>query len=279
MVYVEKNRTMDRERTVLIHSYATDHYYPFAVILLESFKQVHGEEIPFLMHTKGMTPERIEDLARRYKNLTIKNSEIDWKWISERSGLSKEQLLIMLDKVDRQGNSKGIPAGWMNWKHYISIYSRYRDAIADAFDFVSEGEHILHLDSDSYINREIDTIFNLIKSADVSLLLRPAHKMEWRRVYGCIMGFTVNAQSRRFMEKVRTHIHVPDFNKIPVGYGQTVFWRAYNDLKTSGIGFASIPVAWVKQGFDDTSYILAANNGLTKAQSTERYNKMYRQRR
>lgn len=264
---------------MLIHSYATDHYYPFAVSLIESFKQVHGEEIPFLMHTKGMTAQRIEDLRTRYKNLTIKNSEIDWEWIMEHSGLSKKQLLTMLDEVDQKGGRRGIPNGWMDWKHYISIYSRYRDSILDAFNFVGEGRRILHLDVDSYINRNISTIFNLIKAADVSLLLRSAHKKEWKRVYGCIMGFTVNAQSRRFMERVRTHIHMPDFNEIPVGYGQTVFWRTYSDLKTSGIRFAQIPVAWVKQGFDNTSYILAANNGLVKAKTTERFSTRYKQRR
>lgn len=265
---------------MLIHSFATNHYYRFAVPLIESFKQAHGEEIPFLIHTKGMTSRRIEDLMGRYRNLTIKNSEIDWKWIAERSGLSKEQLLIMLDRVDKQGSKEGIPGGWMNWKHYISIYSRYRDAILDAFDFAGEGEHVLHLDIDSYINRKIDTIFNLVELADVSLLLRPRHRMEWRRVYGCIMGFTVNSNSREFMQRVQTHIGAIDFNKIPLGYGQTVFWRAYCDFEEDKrIRFAQIPENWIKQGFDSSSFILSANNRLVKEVTARKYAERYQQRR
>lgn len=261
---------------MLIHSYVTDDYYDFAVSLLESFKRIHGESIPFLMHTKDMSPKQIDNLTARYRNLTIKNSETDWKWLTKYSGLSKKEIMIGRKEAYQKGTiirkEERVFEGWLRWKHYISIYSRYRNAIVDAFDFAGDGNCILHLDVDLFINRDITIIFNLIKFADVSLLLRPHLVVEWKKIYGCIMGFTVNEKSKSFMKRVRTHIDAVDFNKIPIGYGQTVFWRSFCDFKKGKeIKFAQIPETWVDMGFNKKALILSANNGLTKTVSAERY--------
>ncbi len=257
---------------MLIHSFVTDGYYDFAVSLLESFKMQHGDHMPFLLHTKDLSEKQILGLKNTYKELTIKNSSIDWEWLIERSNMTKQRLLRGKQEVEKIG-TRYVSREFYHWKHYISIYSRYRDAILDAFDFAGDEEHILHLDVDLYINRPIDTIFNLIKLADVSLLLRPSYSPEWRRMYGCIMGFTVNKASRKFMQGVRTHIDAVDFINIPKGYGQIVFWRAYNDFKKdSGIKFAQIPKGWIYKGFNNKAFILSANNGSPKHATAKRYN-------
>lgn len=258
---------------MLIHSYVTDGYYDFAVSMLESFKAQHNDQIPFLIHSKDLSDEQILGLESRYSNLTIRNSDVDWEWLQQASGMGKQKLLVSKQQVEQRGN-RFIPKWSYHWKHYISIYSRYRDSIVEAFDFAGEGEHVLHLDIDLYINKPIDTIFNLIELADVSLLLRPGLTPEWRKVYGCIMGFTVNDNSRRFMKQVRSHIDAVNFDKIPRHYGQTIFWRSYCDLQKSGIKFAKIPQNWVDHGFKANAFILSANNGLLKKVTAERYRKM-----
>ncbi len=258
---------------MLIHSFVTDGYYNFAVTLLESLKVQHGDHIRFLLHTRDLNEKQILSLKNRYKELIIRNSITDWEWLCKASNMKKEQLLKGKRRVESVGN-KEVPGEYMRWKHYISIYCRYRDALTEAFDFAGEGEHILHLDIDLYINRSIDTILNLIKLSDVTLLLRPNWDPEWRKVYGCIMGFTVNKESRRFMQQVHSHIHAVDFRKIPKGYGQTVFWRAYNDLKKSDIKFAQIPKKWVDKGFNNKALILSANNGRAKRKTAKLYSQM-----
>lgn len=261
---------------MLIHSYVTDGFFSFAISLIESFKNKHGEDIPFLLHGKELSDEQIDNLYRRYKNLTIKNSKIDWKWLVRRSRMEKEKLLNGKHQVERLGN-RYMSREFYHWKHYISIYSRYRDAIAEAFDFAGEGEQILHLDIDLYINKDLTTIFNLIKLADVSLLLRPEYNPEWRKVYGCILGFTVNDKSREFHRRVQTHIHAADFHNIPKGYGQIVFWRAWNDFKKGkDIKFAKIPKTWIDKGFSNKAFILSANNGLKKHETAKKYQKLRR---
>lgn len=260
---------------MLIHSFVTDGYYDFAVSMLKSLKVQHGDHIPFLLHAKGLSKKQILALKNTYKELTIKNSSVDWEWLQQASGMSKKELVAGKYAVEKMGTTRYVTTKFLHWKHYISIYSRYRDAILDAFDFAGEGEHILHLDIDLYINRKIDTIFNLIKLADVTLLLRPDYTPEWRKTYGCIMGFTVNEASRKFMQGVRTHIDAVDFINIPKGYGQIVFWRAYNDFKKgSGITFAQIPVGWVHKGYGRSAFILSANNGSPKQATAKRYNNM-----
>ena len=259
---------------MLIHSFVTDGYYSFAVTLLESFKAQHGDHIPFLLHTKDLSKQQISGLQNRYKELTIKNSKTDWEWLQTKSSMSKAKLLVGKQQVEQLGN-RYMSKEFYHWKHYISIYSRYRDAIAEAFDFAGEGEHILHLDVDLYINKDITTIFNLIKLADVSLLLRPEYNPEWRKMYGCILGFTVNDKSREFMAGVRTHIHKEDFISIPKGYGQIVFWRAYNDFKKrKDIKFAKIPKTWIHKGFNKKAFILSANNGLKKSQTAKKFREL-----
>jgi hypothetical protein len=66
-----------------------------------------------------------------------------------------------------------------------------------------------------------------------------------------------------------------DFIKIPKGYGQIVFWRAYCDLKKgTGIKFAQIPRNWIHKGFSNKGLILSANNGLHKNVTAKRYTLM-----
>jgi len=264
---------------MLIHSYVTDGYYSFAESLLESFKAQHGDHIRFLLHTKDLSEKQILALQDRYKELTIKNSETDWAWLQHASKMNKQRLLKGKDQVEKFGN-KYMSRAFYHWKHYISIYARYRDAIAEAFDFAGEDNHILHLDVDLYINRDITTIFNLIKLADVSLLLRPGEVTEWRKMYGCILGFTVNEKSREFMTRVRTHINAVDFINIPKGYGQIVFWRTYDELrKRKDIRIAQIPRTWIYKGFNHRAFILSANNGLYKQVTARRYNERLLQER
>ena len=264
---------------MIIHSYVTDGFYSFAISLIESFKQKHGQDIPFLLHSKNLNDGQIKGLYDRYDNLTIRNSEIDWAWLEKRTGMDQNQLMNGKHQVEKLGN-RYMSKEFYHWKHYISIYSRYRDAIAEAFDFAGDGENILHLDIDLYINRPIDQIFQLVESADVSLLLRPGLTPEWRKMYGCILGFTVNKKSREFIAKVHTHIHAIDFHLIPKGYGQIVFWRAWNDFKKrKDIMFGKIPETWVNKGWGNSGYILSANNGLKKNVTAERYLQMSRKNR
>lgn len=258
---------------MLIHSFCTDGYYDFAVSLLESFKAQHGDHIRFLLHTKDLNEKQISALKNRYKELTVKNSTTDWEWLTQQSGMTKKKLLKGKYEVEKLGLRYRSRA-FAHWKHYISIYSRYKDAVSDAFDFAGEGERILHLDIDLYINRPINKIFNLIELADVSLLLRPGYTPEWRKIYGCILGFTVNNQSRKFMAKVHEHIFQPEFKDIPKGWGQVVFWRAYNNLKKSDIRFAQIPEGWINKGFSKKGLILSANNGRFKEVTAKKYSQM-----
>lgn len=270
---------MERKSVVLIHSFVTDGFYDFAISLIESFKQKHGQDIPFLLHSKNLSDEQIEGLYKRYKNLTIRNSDIDWGWLEKRSKMGRERLKQGKQQVETLGN-RYMSKEFYHWKHYISIFSRYRDALIEAFDFAGDGNHILHLDIDLYINKSLNNIFQLIESADVSLLLRPQLNPEWRKVYGCILGFTVNERSREFMRGVRTYIHAPDFISIPKGYGQIVFWRAWNDFKKRGdITFAKIPITWINKGFGNSGYILSANNGLKKFQTAKRYQNLMKENR
>jgi hypothetical protein len=258
---------------MLVHSFATDGYYDFAIGMLVSFKACHGEDIPFLLHTMDYTDDMIKRLKGIYKNLTVKNSETDWQWLIDVSGMKKEALLKGKKKVEKEGTRYGAPA-FAHWKHYISIYERYKRSLLEAFDFVGEGNSFLHLDIDLYINRKLDSVFNLINLADVSLLLRPGATPEWRKTYGCILGFTVNKKSRKFLKTYHSVIDTEVFKYIPKGWGQTALWRAYVIHKKSSIKIAQIPRGWIDKGFRKNALIFSANIGRPKKETALRYKVM-----
>jgi len=262
---------------MIFHSFATDGYFDFAVSMLTSMKTNHGDNTPFLLHTKDMSKQQMDQLKSIYANLTIKNSATDWEWLQEASQFTKKQLLKGKFKVEKMGMKYDAPS-FSHWKHYISIYERYKRSLLEAFDFAGEGKKILHLDIDLLINRPLDPLLNLIALADVSILLRPGLMPEWRKTYGCVLGFTVNESSRRFLKVYHAHINAIEFKKIPKGYGQTALWRAYCDLKKSDIKIAQIPQGWVDKGFKKNALILSANIGRPKQETAKRYNELAKRR-
>lgn len=259
---------------MIVHSFVTDGYYDFAIGLIESFKRFHGEEIPFILHSKDLDNARIKGLKDRYKNLTVLNTSTDWQWLAATTGCTKQELMNGKRLIENN-KRKYTRNTFYYWKHYISIYERYKRALSELFDIANSGDNVLHLDIDTYVNRPLDTIFNLIKTADVSILLRPNYKPEWRKTFGCILGFTVNESSRRFLETYHTIINKHSFCKIPKGWGQTALWRAYCQVKDDkSIRVAQIPKNWVDKGFSKRAFLLAANIGIPKVKVAIKYKDM-----
>ena len=235
---------------MIVHSFVTDGYFDFAIGMLKSFKTHHGTNIPFILHSKDLAIEQQEKLHGIYPKLKIFNTATDWDWIVTNSGCSLEMIEQGKHRVEDL-TAKYNHNGFFHWKHYISIYERYKRALSELFEMADEGEHILHLDIDMYVNKNFDAIFNMIHHADVCILLRPGKSIEWQKTFGCILGFTVNDNSRYFLKRYHEIIDTIPFNKIPKGWGQTALWRAYLSVKDNkNIRIADIPKNWISKGFD-----------------------------
>lgn len=263
---------------MLIHSFVTDGYYDFATGMLVSFKYHHGVNIPFVLHSKDLSEEQQEKLHDIYPKLTIFNTATDWDWIVEKSEAPLKVIVEGKKRVEDL-TAKYNHRGFAHWKHYISIVERYKRSLSELFKYAKEGEHILHLDIDMFVNKNFDSIFNMISHADVCVLLRPGAALEWRKTFGCILGFTVNDASRRFLDVYHTHLNAIPFKDIPKGYGQTALWRAYQQVrKDKSIRIADIPTNWVSKGFDKKAYLFAAHLGKPKTMVAKMYRDMAKKR-
>ena len=242
---------------MLIHSYLTDGFFDFGQALLLSFKQHHGEEIPFFLTTRNLSEKQIDHLHFLYGNLIVSNEQIDMQALSERAGRSVEEL----KKLKWQVEKVFVKPKSIVWKQFVSVEDRYRDSLQDAFNIA--GDCFLHLDVDSFIHQSLDPLFRIIEQNDVSLVFRPTKAVQFK-IFGCVMGFKVNTQADKFLETWRKYIDAIPLAKKPRGYGQTSCWKTYAELRDSDIQWGRIPKSFIQTGFRSNVLIVQGNNGYRK---------------
>lgn len=259
---------------MLIHTYFTDGFYRFGEIFIESFKKIYGEEMPIIATTRNLTDKQMIVLDRIYKNLIIMNEKIDMVSLSKRSGYTIEQLLKFKNDVEdykiSPGNSNII------WKQYISVEDRYRNSLLQAFDYNHGEKYMMHIDSDSYVRKNLDKLFNVIKNNDVSLIFKLERPKDIRKIFGTLSGYSINDKSRKFLLKWREYIDKIHLRNKPQGYGQASCYYAYRDLKESDIKWGKINREWVDSNLKDNLLIWSGNHGRGKNKTYEIFKKDFK---
>lgn len=246
---------------MLIHSYMTNGFFDFGMALLRSFKKHHGESMTFLLSTRDLKENQIDRLYSLYKNLIVSNKQIDMEALSKKTGCSVKHL----KKYKWQVENIYVKPESVIWKQYISVEDRYRDSLEEAFNIC--GDHMIHLDVDSYINRPLSPLFKIVRNNDVSLIFRGG-PMRFK-IFGCVMGFSFGTKADKFLETWRKKIDEVPLVQKPRGYGQTSCFIAYDTLSSplvnSGIKWGHIPKSFVSPQFNKKALIIQGNNGRRKA--------------
>jgi|GEM_PF-3324119 len=244
---------------MIVHSYFTDGMYDWAVLFLQSFKRHNGEIHPVVFSSRDISAEQIAALKAIYGNLEVRNRQIDYRALSERTGETIADLRRM-----KQETEHGKFA--LLWKQFISVEDRYRDSIVDVMKDHADGghSHLMHIDIDMYFRDKIDPLRDIIESHDISILFRSEAEekfaQENRKVLGSLIGFRLGAEVMAFMEAWRRHIDSLPLVEKPVGFGQTSFYRAHLDMKDR-FDWGNIPPEYADPSRRPTAPIWAGNRG------------------
>ena len=236
----------------------TDGFFDFGKILLQSFKKHHGEEMTFFLTTRNLSEEQIDELYSLYKNLIVSNAQIDMQMLSRNTGVP----LAELQRAKWQVENRFVKPESIIWKQFISVEDRYRDSLQEAFNIC--GDHVIHMDVDSYIYKPLKPLFKIVENNDVSLIFR-LNAPPRMKIFGCLMGFKFGPGADTFLETWRNIIDKKPLKEKPRGYGQTSCFLAYDKLKKSGINWGRIPRRMVQPRFGRGALIIQGNNGRHKS--------------
>jgi hypothetical protein len=262
---------------MIIHSYCTQGYYPWAKIFLESFKLQHNENYKIILSTRDLSNDEVEFLKRIYSNLEVRNKILDLEEISLKSGVDIFKL-----KQYKEETEHGIASEENKiWKQAISVEDRYRDSIVDVMQTNMDEKYLIHFDIDLLFRKPLNQLFEIISTNDITIRFRLQKKIA-RKVCGGLIGFKLDDKIFHFMHRWKKYIDEIPLNLKPLGYGQTSFYYAYEDLKDY-YKWGTIPSSYLstRHSHDDEIYsanTIAGKDHLLKFFRSE-LNKISRQRK
>lgn len=244
---------------MIIHSYLTSGFYPWAEMFLKSYNYHNGEDIKIILTTKNLKNHEIERLYSLYGNLKILNHDLDIRKLAVKAKLNRQNLLALKKQVEEDHVTEKNKV----WKLLIAADDRVKSTYRVMKNNKNE-DYMLHTDIDLYFRNNIKSLKNFIKKHDISIRLRLHSKLNRKTMIG-IQGYKVNEKSLSFMKKWIEYIdNVPPHLR-PLGYGQTSCYYAYMDFKDK-VKWGNVPIKYLAPQMRDTDIIWSAN---TKKGKTE----------
>lgn len=169
---------------MILHTYFTDGRFGWACLFLSSFKKYHGTNILVHACTRDLPLKNQRTIKNIYPNIVIDNKEIDYNYVADRAGVPIKTIKLWKSQIEHGSPTKGKSD---IWKKYISVEDRYRDTIVEALNLYPT-ETILHCDIDTYFRGNLQPLFNLIESNDISIRFRLNDPNIGRKVLACMIG-------------------------------------------------------------------------------------------
>lgn len=252
---------------MIIHSYFTDGFFPWAKLFVESFKFHNGEKTPIILCTRNLNNEQIGELYDLHSNIKVHNEHIDLKDLAKSLGVKHKSLL----KHKRQIEKDHITSASLMWKQFTSADQRIRTIYDVMKEYEGKTKFMLHWDIDMYIRGNLKDLYKIVKEHDISIRFRDKSK-ESRKVMGGLIGFKVDKHVFKFMKRWIKYLDDVPIPKRKIGYGQTSFYYAYRDLKDD-YNWGHIPLNYISPSMRDKDKVWSAN---TKAGKTENLKKCRR---
>jgi hypothetical protein len=245
---------------MIIHSYLTDGFFPWAKLYLKSFKLYHGENIPIILCTRDLSNQQMEELYSLYSNVNIKNENIDIEAVSKSWGLPIKKVLKYKNQIEKVH----ITPESRIWKQFTSADQRIRSIYNSMLESRHE-DYMIHSDIDMYFRGDLRDLFKLVRNNDISIRFR-LKSSEHRKVMGGLIGFKVNDKVLKFMERWIYYLDVVPIPKRKAGYGQTSFYLAYKDLRNK-YRWGDIPIMYISPWMKSDDKIWSANTTKGKTEN------------
>jgi len=219
---------------MIIHSYFTEGYFPWAKLFLKSFKHSNGEDYRMILSSRNLDEKRIDALKGMYKDVEIINKDLKYGQLAKRAKIPKATLL----EFKRETERVKINMNNKIWKLLISAEDRIKE-IKEVHDTLEDGELMLNFDIDSYIRKPIDPWIEIVKNNDFTTIFRIKKqikkfghvKRKNHAMVCCIQGYNVSEKTRNLLK-----IWVEEIDKVEPtdrlkGFGQISLYDAYIRLK------------------------------------------------
>jgi len=247
---------------VIIHSYLTNGFFPWAKIFLESYKFHNGEENRIILSTRDLTNKQILRLNRAYSNLEVRNQFFNINKMAKKAGVTTKKLLRLKKEVEEIHVTQKNKV----WKLMIAADDRVKSIIEVMKDYQDE-DYMLHTDIDMYVRAPLTNLFNFIMDHDISIRLRLKSKPSRKTMIG-VQGYRLCNKTIKFLETWIKYVDDIIPKNRPLGYGQTSCWYAYEDFKDK-VKWGSIPRRYIAPQMKDTDIIWSANTKEGKTKNLE----------
>ena len=217
----------------IVNVYFTNGFLKWGKLFIESYTYYNGIDDKMVVFTRNLNKKQINGLYKLRDNIEIENKNLNLELLSEKAGIDKNKLVSYKRETEREkvsGENKV-------WKLMIAGDDRIKQ-IYELMNELNEGDHILHFDADTYIQRNVSNFWDELQRNDFSTIFRINKQIrrrgkvfrENRATLICVMGFTVNENSKRFMKSWIDYIDKVPPSKRSKGYGQTSCYYAWRDM-------------------------------------------------
>lgn len=210
---------------MIIHSYFTDGFYPWAKLFLESFRHHNGDSIPIKLDAININKDQMKELYSVCNNLHIFEHIMDLEKVAAEHNIVYSNLL----KQKKEIETLHITHRSKSWKLLIAGDLRVK-AICSMLDKFPN-DSILHFDIDTYIRADLNDLVSLVNNNDICVRFRLHKSAENRKVLISTMGYKNNKNSREFIKSWIDVIESIELKDRPIGWGQTSYYRAYLKCK------------------------------------------------
>ena len=243
---------------MIIHSLFTDGYYPWAELFLESFKFYNGTNNLVILDAFDISSHQEEKLKSIYSNLVLNNHSLDLETISEKLGLSKQNLL----KYKKELETNNVNDKNKILKMVIAADLRVTTLRNMMHEWVlhpntSPDTYITNFDVDLYVKNSLDELFNFIEAHDISIRLRLKSKPNRRTMIG-IQGYKINEKSLNFLDNWLYQLRLVHPVDRSLGFGQTSCYYSYEEYKDK-VKWGDVPRKFLSPQMNQDDFIWSAN--------------------
>lgn len=255
---------------MIVHSYLTNGFFPWAKIFVESYKFHNGSDNLIILSTRGLNNDQISELYSLYDNIVVKDKPYNIKAMAKKAGITVK----LLEKYKKEVEEKHVTDKNKVWKLMIAADDRVKATYDVMKEYVDE-DYMFHSDIDMYIRASLTELFENIKKHDISIRLRLASKLNRRTMIG-IQGYRLCKKTLRFMERWIKYVNDVKPKNRPLGYGQTACYYAYKDFKDK-VKWWSPPRRFIAPQMYSTDIIWSGNTRKGKIKNLELCYKDFRE--
>lgn len=225
---------------------ATDTYFDWTLIFLESLFITNGDQYKVSLSGLDLTKDMIDIFKNTYPNIDIYNKNINEKRIKKKLGISNEKYLKSKERL-----MGGYKTGNRWFSQYVLKYrvERLKEIIEKN---LNEGWFISY-DVDVLFRGDVSPLVNQVKENDICLRFKPGFlkRKNDHRIAGGVSGYSgevglsfvkkwYQMLNRRGLDKI-----MKDEGKISSLWDQECLYDTYDNFKDKDIKIGNIESKWI----------------------------------